>query len=144
MSQVLETHSGSNQPRFHNFKEGDDDSRVSARPGWSDKPRCSVPGGQTSNCRLPGPGWGKRAPNSRANPPRSVIKRTRGAAVPAFVDSKNAVDQDRDPVAAVCSALQLTLDQGWSWGSLSTHILSDQQTIHIRGPTFSSPWDVLL
>lgn len=87
MPQVLETHSGSHQPRFHNFKEADDD-RVSARPGWRDEPRCSVPGGQTSTCRLPGPGCGERAPNSRANPPRSVIKRTRGAAVPAFVDSR--------------------------------------------------------
>lgn len=69
MSQLLEIHSGSNQARFHNFKEGNDDSS--------------------------------------ANPPRSVIKKkpVGPQCLHLLILAKNAVDQDRDPVAAVRSAL---------------------------------------
>ena len=59
-------------------------------------------------CRLPGPGWGKRAHNRRANPPRSVIlkkKRMGLQCLRLLILAKNAVDQDHDPVAAVRSAL---------------------------------------
>lgn len=98
MLQLLEIHSGSNQARFHNFKEGNDDSSALAvLDGVTGLMALlldgvtgliSVPGGQTRNCRLPGRGSGRLAHNSRANPPRSVIKKkTRGATVPIFVDS---------------------------------------------------------
>lgn len=106
MSQLLEIHSGSNQARFHNFKEGNDDSSASAvLDGVTGL--ISVLGGQTRNCRLPGHGWGRLAHNSRANPPRSVIKKkpVGPQCLHLLILAKNAVDQDRDPVAAVRSAL---------------------------------------
>lgn len=118
MLQLLEIHSGSNQARFHNFKEGNDDSSALAvLDGVTGLMALlldgvtgliSVPGGQTRNCRLPGRGSGRLAHNSRANPPRSVIKKKNPVGPQCLyllILAKNAVDQDRDPVAAVRSAL---------------------------------------